>query len=356
MTDLGFSVPDLTPMAGGIEFKARPEQIMNASLHLKTPLRILMRLARFKATSFSALEKKITALDWELHLPVNGCPDIRVTAKKSRLYHSGAVAQRVQTTILKQLGIRTGLKTDRNADHTLFVRADHDAFTLSLDTTGAPFFKRGIKTEVTPAPLRESIASAMLTWAGFSKDDILIDPMCGSGTFSIEAALSHTGTPPGYYRSFAFESLPGFSQKAWQHLKKQAADKRFLPSHPTIFASDADAGAITAIKENIKNRDFARLIDIRHTDFFTIHPDQISSRGKKGLIALNPPYGKRLKHDTRQRDFYRDLRNKLRSDFKGWRLAIILPAPDDLKQLDLKLKSHPIFHGGVEAVAGIGVI
>ena len=195
----------------------------------------------------------------------------------------------------------------------------------------------------------------MLFWAGFSAGDILLDPMAGSGTFSLEAAMIKAGLPPGLFRPFAFESWPGFSPRAFAHLKKQAREKQVLVSEKQIFTSDMDDHAVAVMEQNMSGHDFCQTIDLCRKDFFSLNPSMISP-GKKGVIMLNPPYGKRLEEKTDSKAFYREIEKKLLSDFKGWRLGIILPSKETLPNPLVKLQLKPIFHGGLEIFAGIGII
>jgi putative N6-adenine-specific DNA methylase len=357
MLALGLPEDSLRVIPGGIEFKSKPETCLLFNLHLRSPSRILMRISQFKADSFEKLEKKIQAIDWILYLPQNCSLKLNVTARKSRLYHSDAIVQRCEKIIQHQLSMDPGSRASSKpkADQTIYVRAENNEFTISLDSTGDLLFKRGIKKNVHTAPLREIIASAMLFWAGFSQDDILIDPMCGSGTFSLEAAMMKTKMPPGFFRSFTFETWPGFAPKTYAYMKKQAR-KTFL-NFPAkqIFASDIDKMATTALAQNISNPLFKSIIDIREQDFFSIDPSQIS-RAKKGVVMLNPPYGKRLGEKTDTQSFYHEVGKKLTADFKGWRAGILLPSRKYPSYLGLKLELKPIFHGGLDLFAGIGMI
>ena len=357
MRATGFPENDMRVIEGGIEYKAKPDICMAFNLNLRSPSRILMRISRFKATSFKELEKKIDAIDWILYLPQNCSIKMTVTTKKSRLYHSDAIARRCEKIILNHLNINGGVRSiEKNtSNQTIFIRADHDHFIISLDSTGDLLFKRGIKKKVALAPLRETIAFAMLSRARFSTEDILIDPMCGSGTFSLEAAMMKTNIPPGFFRAFAFENWPGFSHKTFAYQKKQA-EKQFLSfSDKQIFASDIDDTAIAALKNNIAHHEFTRIIDISKKDFFSILPSGISP-GRKGVIMLNPPYGKRLGKKNNTKKFYRNIGKKLVADFKGWRVAIILPSPECTSYLGMKLDLKPVFHGGLDIFTGIAVI
>lgn len=355
MLTAGVPAGNLNLIAGGIEFKGRISDCMAMNLNLRSPSRILMRISRFKADSFEKLEKKIRAIDFPLFLPKNSDLKFSVTARKSRLYHSGAIAGRCDALIQDQLKTMDAFTADQASTQTVYIRADQDEFHISLDSTGDLLFKRGIKQKVTPAPLRENLAFAMLYRAGFSERDILLDPMCGSGTFSLEAAMIKAGILPGLFRSFAFESWPGFSPRAFAHLKKQARENQTLLSEKQIFASDIDDHAVAVMRQNISTHDFCQTIDLCRKDFFSLSPSMISP-GKKGVIMLNPPYGKRLEEKTGTKILYREIEKKLLSDFKGWRLGIILPLKDVLPDPLLKLQWKPISHGGLDIFTGTGII
>jgi putative N6-adenine-specific DNA methylase len=351
----GFPKDSLNLVEGGIEFRGRISDAAALNLNLRSPSRILMRIGRFKADSFEKLEKKIRAMDFDLFLPENSDLKFSVTTHKSRLYHSDAIAGRCEALILDQLRSGAGFTADKRSIQTVYIRADHDEFHISLDSTGDLLFKRGLKEKVTPAPLRENLAFALLFWAGFSASDILLDPMAGSGTFSLEAAMIKAGIPPGLFRSFAFESWPGFSPKTFARLKNQALENRVILSEKQIFASDLDENALAVMQQNISAHDFCRTIDLCQKDFFSLTPPMTAS-GKKGVIMLNPPYGKRLGEKTNTKTLYPEIEKKLLSDFKGWRLGIILPSKEVLPHPLLKLQWRPVFHGGLDILAGTGVI
>ncbi len=354
---MGLPEDNLKITPGGIEFKAKLSDCMALNLNLRSPLRILMRISRFKADSFEKLEKKLDLIDWDLYLRQNSSLKFNVTAKKSRLYHSDAIAQRCEKSIQNQLNSHGSSipSIENKSSQTIYIRADNNNFTISLDSTGDLLFKRGIKKNVGKAPLRENLAFAMLFWAGFSKEDILIDPLCGSGTFSLEGAMMKTNLSPGFFRSFAFECWPGFSQKTYAYMKKQDQKKIIGFAGKQIFASDIDDMALAALEQNISSPYFNRIIEIGKKDFFSIHPSRISP-GKKGVIMLNPPYGKRLGKEKNTRSFYQETGKKLTADFKGWRAGIVLPSREHKSYLELRLELKPVSHGGLDLFAGVGVI
>ena len=376
MVALGIPDEDMSVEKGGISFTARLEQLMALNLDLGTPSRILMRIARFKSTRFSHFEKKLAELDWELFIQHGSSIRCHVTTRESALYHSGAIAERCRRAIENSLDSKgwqipgLSLPTQR-----IFIHAQQDRFTISLDTSGELLFKRGIKKKVAAAPLRENLAFAILKWADFGDQDILVDPMCGSGTFSLEGAMIRAGLPPGCFRSFAFEGWPAFSPAAFAYQKKNkaaalassnldaaaapsslcASERPSFASPPSIFASDIDETALTSLSENIAQPPFSQMIQTAQQDFFFINPTR-NFPGKKGVLVLNPPYGKRLGKEEDTRQLYRDIGRKIAGDFRGWRLGMVLPSRRHLTYTGLPLSLRPIFHGGMDIFAGIGTI
>ena len=360
---LGDEIQNITPLPGGVEFSGKLTAGYLAHLCLASPSRILMRLARFKADSFAKLEKQLSALDWELFLPANAELEVKASLKKSRLYHSDAVSQRCLEVVGKALAQRGEYEADQ-AEQTLMVRAENDHFDLSLDMSGTPLYKRGIKTQITPAPLRETLAFAILTAAGFSPALPVLDPMCGSGTFSFETARIKAGIPAGFCRSFAFEAWPAFKPGQLAFLKRELTKGIALPPQKDIFASDLDPRVLEILRANLAgpahwpdelpetSRDFLSTIQPRRENFFDLTPPT----GKPGIILLNPPYGKRLDKGMDTRAFYREMGDKLRRDFKGWKLGMIFPGAKMWKLPGLPLSPLPFFHGGLDLTAGLGQI
>jgi putative N6-adenine-specific DNA methylase len=349
LTEMGTDIQEIQAQTGGVAFRAKLPLACSANLLLGSPTKILMRIAAFKAENFSTLEKKIKQIDWELFLPGNTDLNIQATAHKSRLYHSGAIEERCRAIIEPRL-FTPGEKSSQS----LLIRADQDQFELSLDMSGDLLFKRGVKQKVISAPLRENLAFAILKACGFSSRDVLVDPMCGSGTFSIEAAMIRANIPPGFFRSFAFEHWPGFREKNFLHFKKSVQKEFSLGTAPGIFASDIDGSALALLKDAIDKHDFLKTIQAQETDFFDIQPSQLTP--EKGVVVLNPPYGKRLGGDMDMTRFFSEIGRKLSADFKGWRVGIIYPEKALGKSLGLPLQPMPFFHGGLDLYAGIGKV
>lgn len=348
-------IDDIRTVPGGVCFQSRIMDACLANLRLGSPSRILMRLARFRATRFPTLENKLSNIDWELFLPAGADPVIQVNTHRSRLYHSDAIADRCRPIVRAALGTapcNRPLADPGTIPQTLMIRAEDDRFDISLDMSGPPLFKRGIKTRVATAPLRENLAFAILMAAGFTDHDVLVDPMTGSGTFAMEGAMIQARIPPGFYRGFAFESWPGVSHAALAHARKEAG--RHVSKVHAVFAFDKDPKAMEILAANLSCHEFLSQVQTAQLDFFDLTPDRFTSQ--KGVVMLNPPYGRRLETQGGNTAFYREITRKLASDFKGWRVGLIYPDRQFRHLNFLDLKPFPFFHGGLDLAAGIGTI
>jgi putative N6-adenine-specific DNA methylase len=292
-----------------------PLEVMRLNLWLRTASRVLVRLGEIKATAFPELVRKASALPWEKY--VRGSAQLRVTCRKSRLYHSGGVAERLHAAMESRVGGKIALdKADeeRSSGPQLFVaRFDRDVCTVSADSSGALLHMRGYRGPQAKAPLRETLAAALLLASGWTGEAPLCDPLCGSGTIAIEGALIAMRRAPGWQREFAFQKWPGFDVRPFQELLGQArAGERPLPVR--IEASDQDAGAVSATRENALRAGVTVEIAQRQLA-------QLPAADGPGLIACNPPYGVRVGTDIRQ--MFQDLGAVTRRR-PGWRTAAVI--------------------------------
>lgn len=345
LEDLGGSLAFDASIKGGVAFGGRLEDLYRANLHLRTAGRVLLRLAAFKATGFIRLEKQIRELAWSLYLPPGAIPGIHVTARHSRLYHTRAVAQRIEESLAGHWSA-IGIEPAPRKDQTLYVRLANDRVTLSLDSSGPNLYRRGLKTHTARAPLRETLAALILKIAGYRPDRPLVDPMCGAGTFSLEAALIAKSIPPGLHREFAFMQWPAFRPARWNHLCKAAGSQIRTLDKPVIRASDIDASACARLAQCVTQNSLDDAIRVDTRDFFSLLPAEVADR--PGLIVFNPPFGRRLRPDAAVADLYRHIVLKLRRDFKGWRAALLVPGGRLARSLNLNFKAHDVAHGGLE--------
>jgi putative N6-adenine-specific DNA methylase len=333
----------LTLDQGGIHFQGRLAAMLQTSLELRTANRILMRLLRFKATAFDKLTRRVAAFPWELFLKPGTPLDVHVTARHSRLHHTGAIAQRLVEEVSQRLPVSSpgGLPPMQQR---LFVRVLEDHFTISLDASGDPLYKRGLKTHRGAAPLRETTAAAILHLAGYRPGMLLMDPMCGSGTFSLEAALMAKRIPAGWFRSFAFMDWPAFRPRQWGYLRKQIAPSLKREATPVILASDRQQAACGRLAACLRQFHLDDVVTVRQDDFFNLLPPHLGSRA--GLVVINPPYGVRLQTVPRGTDWLPAILDRLQQAYPGWRAAVIFPS-SQTDALPPSAKRLAFRHGGL---------
>ncbi len=353
---LGLPLENIAAVPGGVEFQGRLVVCYQANLCLRTAGRILMRIDQFKATNLRQFENKAARIPWELYLPVDSLPRIKVnvSTRHCRLYHSDAIGEHILNGISKSRPqVTPATNSAGAASQTLYIRGLADHFTVSIDSSGTHLHKRGIKQHPGRAPLRETTAAAGLLLAGYHRQKPLIDPMCGTGTFSLEAAMIAKNLPPGGFRHFAFMEWPSFRRKQWQYLKRQSIeDVRGPPSR--IFASDKDPLACNRLKSCLVRHPALGIISISQRDFFDIEPDKLTDR--VGLIAINPPYGRRLDNRQKSETLFMKICSRLKCKYKGWQIILISPTRRLARRVPFKLSSYSISHGGLKPVLMIGTI
>ena len=313
---------------GGVLWNGPIESIARANLWLRTASRVLVRVSEFRATAFYELELHAKRIAWDRFVAAGSSVEFRVTCRKSKLYHSDAVAQRFAQAVERRVPgarIAKAKATDDDdeatdsSDHQLFVvRFLHDVCTVSVDSSGALLHRRGYRQQIAKAPLRETLAAAALLGAGWSGDVPLVDPMCGSGTIPIEAARLARLIAPGRDRAFAFLRWPEFNQQVWTKLLDDARAGE-LPSSPVeIAGADRDAGAIDAARANAARAGVADDIE------FNVQPiSALTPAEPPGLVVSNPPYGVRVGESDDLRNLYAQLGNVIRRQRSGWTLALL---------------------------------
>ncbi len=315
---------------GGVAFGGSERDLYRANLHLRTPSRVLLRLGEFYAATFSELRAKGSRLAWASYLRPGQPVTIKATCHKSKLYHSDAVAERVAGAIADRLGqavvrVKGSDETDDAdggeptgaAPALVIVRLVRDMCTISLDTSGALLHQRGYRLATAKAPLRETLAAAMLLASGWDRATPLLDPFCGAGTLPIEAALLALNLAPGRARRFGFMDWPGFQPELWQTLLAEANAAR-RQTAPPILGSDRDAGAIEAAVANAQRAGVAE-----HVQFERRAVSALEAPPGLGWVVTNPPYGVRVKESGDLRNLYAQFGKTLRARCPGWRVAVL---------------------------------
>jgi putative N6-adenine-specific DNA methylase len=357
LSALSLSIKDLIPVKGGVEFKGRLQDCLQANLMLRTASRILMRIDQFKATSFRQLGKKTETIPWELYLPIKSLPEIHVTTSRCRLYHKDGIRERFLNRIFKHWEVADcHQKTEWEASgkQTVFVRGMDDRFTVSIDSSGDHLYKRGLKRHHGKAPLRETLAAASLLMTGYSGTLPLIDPMCGTGTFSLEAALMVKNIPPGWSRNFAFMGWPSFYRRRWDFLRRQCEIRITRAEKPLIFASDENTTACNRLEKCVARHGLSDVVRVSDKNFFEILPHELTDQ--IGWITINPPYGRRIGTFGKSEKLFLMICDRLKQYYQGWKLVLIAPDRHLEKKVPFELYRLPFFHGGLTPVLMLGTI
>jgi putative N6-adenine-specific DNA methylase len=297
---------------GGVTIKGKWPDVWRANLEIRGASRILVRIGSFRVVHLSQLDKSLRRFAWHEVLRRDVSVHVQATCKRSKIYHAGAVIQRIETAIKEELG--ASISSD--ADVGIRARIDNNVCTLSIDTSGELLHKRGHKEAVSKAPMRETLASLFLRECGFDGSQSVVDPMCGSGTFVIEAAEIAADLAPGRSRHFAFEGLAGFDNAAWQAMRSTA---RREPKGLSFIGSDRDAGAV---RMSTANASRAGVDEMTHFEQQTVKNIQAPA-GSPGLVMVNPPYGGRIGNKAQLHTLYRTLGLTLRNRFTGWRVGLV---------------------------------
>ena len=316
---------------GGVTFEGPLDILYRANLWSRTASRIIARAGEFHAASFSELEKRARRLPWERFVRPGRAVRLHVTCRKSRLYHSDAVAERVAAAIESRMGgVNVGQRAagapdeddDGADDQLIVVRLHRDRCTTSVDTSGALLHRRGYRLATTRAPLRETLAASALLASEWTGAAPLLDPMCGSGTIPIEAALIARRIAPGSRRSFAFMQWPDFDGPLWEKLHADAL-AQVMPSSPgPILGSDRDAGAIEAAHANAERAGVGSDVLFERRSISAIEPPRDA-----GWVVTNPPYGTRVGDTAALRDLYARFGDVVRRRCPGWTVTMISGNP-----------------------------
>ncbi|GIX12893.1 MAG: RNA methyltransferase [Paracoccaceae bacterium] len=307
----GFAGPRVLP--GGVEIAGGWPEVWRANVQLRGAGRVLVRLWSFRAPHLARLDRQLRRLPWGDLFPPATAVCVAASCRRSRIWHEGAAAERLAGA-LAAAGMVPG-----RAGVRVMLRIEDDLCTVSLDSSGAPLYRRGFKQAVGRAPLRETMAALFLRACDHVPGEPVVDPMCGAGSFPIEAAEIAAGLPPGRARGFAFEALVGFDPAALARLR--AADP--APPGGAIIAADRDGGAIAMARANAERAGIAARIRFIERDVAALEPPE----GPPGLVIVNPPYGARIGRAGALHGLHAALGRALIGRFAGWRVGLITAEP-----------------------------
>jgi putative N6-adenine-specific DNA methylase len=349
--------------SGGVAWTGTLASVARANLWLRTASRVVVRVAEFHTRTFHELERHARKLPWERFI-LSGAPvRFRVTSRKSRLYHTGAIAQRLLDAAATRVGAVSASEGPRGGAQPAGTRKDDDVYdddddaaaqlfivrvvrdicTVSVDTSGVLLHRRGYRQAVAKAPLRETIAAAMVLGSEWPGTAPLIDPLCGSGTIPIEAALLARRIAPGVSRQFAFQGWPEFDAALWARMVGQARERELTRAPAPIRGSDRDAGAVEAARANAERAGVAADVELDRRPLSAIEPSPA-----RGWVVTNPPYGMRVGDAGAVRDLYAALGNVLRERFAGWTLALLSQDQGLERQVGVVLRERfATLNGGI---------
>ncbi|MGZ3900976.1 MAG: THUMP domain-containing class I SAM-dependent RNA methyltransferase [Bacteroidia bacterium] len=307
--------------------------LYKANLCLHSALKVLIPIAKFEASTEQELYDNINKLEWEKFISVSDSIMIESVLNSDFFDHSLYVSQKVKDGIVDRFREKTGSRPDVDLIHPAFkvyVHIYKNEVSLHLDSSGEPLYKRGYRSDINQAPMKEVLAAGLVKLSGWEPHQLLIDGMCGAGTIAIEAALWANNIPPGYYRNdFTFMKWRNYDEALYETIYDGSIGK-IKNNKVEIIANEIDALTIKKAKINIKNAKVDDVVTCNHQSFF-----DMSTERKSGVIILNPPYNERMPLAETEK-LYKEIGDKLKKDFKNFVAWIITSAPEGVKSVGLR--------------------
>jgi 23S rRNA (guanine2445-N2)-methyltransferase / 23S rRNA (guanine2069-N7)-methyltransferase len=342
---------------GGVACEGTLETAYRACLWSRVANRVLLPIAEFPAPTPEALYDGVRTVAWHEQVAVEGTIAVDCTLGRSAITHTQFAALKTKDAVVDQFRERTGVRPSVDAaapNVQINLHIDRDIATVSIDLSGDSLHRRGYRGPQGAAPLKENLAAAILLRAGWpaiaaAKEAVgFVDPMCGSGSLAIEAALIAGDVAPGILRNyFGFLGWLGHDAALWQRLVAEAQERRAAGSvaHVALRAYDRDAGAVRATLDNAARAGFGRVLHAERREL----ADLPEAPAPRGLVAVNPPYGERLGDVETLAPVYALLGKQLRERYVGWQAAVFTGNPPLGRELGLRAKrTHTLFNGPIE--------
>ncbi|MCB1000226.1 MAG: hypothetical protein KDB40_13105 [Acidimicrobiales bacterium] len=339
--EIGLPAARVRVQHGGLEVQATERQLYAIHRWARIPTRVLLRIGAGTARRWDELQGVVREVDWGRFVAPGAPVSLHVASHRSVLYHEGAIAERVAAVIDRPIARGDDADPAQTAPavqavQAVHVRIDRDRVMLSVDASGELLHRRGWRTAGHRAPLRSTLAAALVRASGWTGDVPLVDPMCGSGTIAIEAALAASGRP--HDREFAFQRWPSFERGTWASVTGTSRPDRLTAD---VIAADRDAGAVAATREHVTNAGLdGRVQVVRAPIAAQTWPD------RPGVVVVNPPYGRRVGGDD-LRDLYATLGRRVADG--GHRLAMLSADPRLAAATGLEFdEAFTTANGGIE--------
>ena len=349
LTTLGLKVLGKEP--AGVWFGSPWKGCYKANLCLRSATRVVKPLLDFPAYKNDELYHNVKKHDFTKYIHPSGYIAVEAHVRDSSFKDSRFVALKVKDSIVDQFRERFGVRpsVDKKApDLKIIVRVVKNQVSLSLDTSGESLAFRGYRKVAGPAPLREHLAAGLLKMSGWQPGVPLVDPMCGSGTFLIEAAMMARDMAPGSLRKrFAFQALKGFHQEAWDRVVQEAMSRESDHGNSPLYGFDLRQRAIQDSRTNAREAGVEEDIVFKRTPVSIL--ENPNATEKKGIVIINPPYGERLSLSYELVDAYKDFAFTLKTHFRGWTCWMISGNPELTRVLKLKAsQKYPVYNGPLE--------
>lgn len=332
----------------GVKFETNWAGCYRANLELVSASRILYPVLDFPAYEPDHIYHGVLKHDWTKYIDVKQTIAMDSSVRDSIIRDLRIVALKAKDAVVDQFREKFGVRPDvnpENPDLQISLRVVKNKCTVSLDTSGGSLHMRGYRDRGAPAPLKENLAAGLVKMTGWDAKSPLMDPMCGSGTFCIEAALMALRVPPGVFRRrFGFQKWKNFQPESFQKVVEEINERRLSDVPFRIYGSDKDNRAVVAAKENSKNAETDIVTIFRRQDISEFQPAPTP-----GVLITNPPYGERMGEAEDLKPLYAQLGKMLRERFQGWRAFVLTSDPVLAKALELEpVEAHRVFNGAIE--------
>lgn len=332
---------------GGASFSGTMAVCYSVNLESRVATRVLWQVAQGRYANEDDIYQAAFKLDWTQWFKLSSTFMVKVTGVKCPLKSLEFITLKIKDAVCDRFRQINNSRPDintREPDVRIHAFLTADKYQLYMDTSGTPLYQRGLRRSSVEAPLRENLAAGILRLTGWQPGMPLLDPMCGSGTFLLEAAMIALDIAPGSKRSFAFEKLNNFDDAIWRKIRQQALDRAKPVTFQKIYGSDADLRAVRVSRKNLEEAGLANAVQVAHADFASV-----SAPATEGILLANPPYGVRIGEDDELAELYPKMGETLKRKFAGW-TAYFLTSDMRLPKL-MRLapsKRTPLFNGPLE--------
>ena len=332
---------------GGVSFEGNLDTMYRVNLHSRIATRIMSRVGQGSYATEEDIYKATFKLHWPSWFKVNQTIRVKVTGVKCPLKSLDFVTLRIKDAVCDRFREEGALRPSvsvRDPDVRIHAYLTENQYQLYLDTSGAPLYQRGFRDVSVIAPLRENLAAGIIMLSGWIPGTPFLDPMCGSGTFLIEAAMMAVNQPPGMKRTFGFQKLTNYDESLWKKIETEAMNKMKPIEFLDIYGSDMDLRAVRVARHNLKVAGLEEVAKVIQSDFVKLEPPTT-----EGTLVTNPPYGQRIGEDEDLKEVYPVWAKHMKESFGGWDTYFLTADLEMPKDMRLKpTKKTPLYNGALE--------